>query len=313
MSQTSPHLRPSSIPRDLSEIADLVELCFAETLDDDGRSFIRKMRQSARNPGFLGGSSRLSPSLNGYVWQQDGRVVGNLSLIPVMVDKRKSTLIANVAVHPDYRGQGIARRLTEAGMDVLRKKHIRHAWLQVRDDNQIAVELYRSFGFEEQTRRTVWHSQTTLVQAEHSEGYSITSRRRRDWKRQKAALEQLYPPEVRWNLPLDVAMFAPGLVGGVWRGLSEHRIQQWSLRRRGKWVGSLSWQSSYMQADWLWLAAPLDERQEVIVSLLPQAVRERGARRTLAINHPAGEQTEAFNKAGFTPHQTLIWMRAEID
>jgi GNAT superfamily N-acetyltransferase len=313
MSKADPHLRPSNLPKDLSEIADLVELCFAETLDDDGRNFIRKMRQSARTPGLLGAPSRLSPSLTGYVWEEDGRVVGNFSLIPVVVGTRKSTLIANVAVHPDYRSRGIARKLTQAGLAMLRKKRIATAWLQVRDDNQIAVDLYTSFGFQEKARRTVWHSQTSLVETGLPEGYTITTRRRGDWKKQEAALKQLYPPQVRWNLPLDIAMFAPGLVGGVWRGLSEHRTEQWSLHRGGRWTGSLSWQSSYLQADWLWLAAPLEEREAAIRTLLPHAVRERGIRRTLAINHPAYEDTEALTAAGFQPHQTLIWMQAEIE
>jgi predicted N-acetyltransferase YhbS len=313
MTNATPHLRPISLPKDLTAVAGLVELCFAGTLDDDGRSFIRRMRQSAKSSRFLGASSRLSPSLTGYVWEQDERLVGNLSLIPVMVENKKSFLIANVAVHPEYRGRGIARQLTEAGLELLRKKRVRTAWLQVRDDNQIAFNLYQSFDFVEQARRTVWHSRTELVQPDLPEGYRITDRRWADWGKQKEALKQLYPPSVCWNLALDIEMFAPGLVGGVWRGLSEHRTRQWSLRRSAKWVGSLCWQSSLLQADWLWLAAPLEQRETAIAALLPHAVRERGARRALALNYPAGEHTAALANAGFHPHQTLIWMQLEIE
>jgi hypothetical protein len=67
-----------------------------------------------------------------------------------------------------------------------------------------------------------------------------------------------------------------------------------------------------MQADWLWLAAPPEAQEMAITTLLPHAVRQRSPRRKLALNYPAGEQTEALNEAGFYPHQTLIWMRAEI-
>ncbi|MEN8241525.1 MAG: N-acetyltransferase [Chloroflexota bacterium] len=313
MTNSGAALRPTNLPQDLTAVADLVELCFEKTLDDDGRSFIRNMRLSAKKPRSLGGVSRLSPSLTGYVWEEDQRVVGNLSMIPVVVRHKKSYLIANVAVHPDYRGRGIAHKLTQAALELIRKRRVTTACLQVRDDNQAAIQLYQSYGFAEQARRTVWHSRSSLVDAALPEGFKITERRRADWSKQKAALQQIYPPEVVWNLALDIEMFAPGIIGGVWRGLNEHRTRQWSLRQQGKWCGSLCYQSSYLQADWLWLAAPPESREDAIRALLPHARRERSSRRTLALNYPAGEHQDVFESAGFHPHQTLIWMQAEIE
>ena len=105
----SPNLRPLEIRRDLRAVADLVELCFAETLDADGRRYIHQIRAAAENPRTLGLVSRVSSSLSGYVWEENGRIVGNLSLLPVVAMKRQSYLIANVVVHPDYRRRGIAR------------------------------------------------------------------------------------------------------------------------------------------------------------------------------------------------------------
>jgi ribosomal protein S18 acetylase RimI-like enzyme len=307
----SPYLRPINLNKDLLAVADLVELCFAETLDDDGRSFIRNMRRSAKNPRYLGASNRLTPSLTGYVWKQDNRLVGNLSLIPIVVENRKSYLIANVAVHPDYRGRGIARALTEAAIEMIRKRRVTTSWLQVRDDNQAAIHLYESFGFTTKAHRTVWHSRSSLLQSDIPAGHKITNRRRMDWGKQKQALKQLYPSTVRWNLPLDIEMFSPGVIGSVWRGFSENTTRQWSLRRHGSWTASLSYQSSRMQADWLWLAAPSESRGIAIQSLLPHARKVLGTRRTLALNYPAGEDCEALESVGFHPHLTLIWMQAE--
>lgn len=313
MDETANYLQPVKLPNDLKQVADLVELCFAETLDEDGRTFIQKMRQSALSPGYLGVSSRLSPPLTGFVWRQDGRMVGNLSMIPIVAENQNSYLIANVAVHPDYRGRGIATQLTEAGLGLLRKKRVRTAWLQVREDNPAAIHLYQSYQFKEEARRTVWHSPSPPTQTKPSPGYQIHPRRRADWQKQQASLKQLYPDKVRWNLSLDLTMLAPGLLGGIWRSLNQPEMQQWSLRHEGKWVGSLSWQSSQRQADWLWLAAPPEHRAAAITHLLPHAARERGRRRTLALNYPAGKQTTALEQAGFHPHQTLIWMKAEIE
>jgi ribosomal protein S18 acetylase RimI-like enzyme len=310
---TSPYLHPININKDLSAVADLVELCFAKTLDEDGRRFIRNMRRAADNPRYLGGSNRLFPSFTGYVWKQDSRLVGNLSLIPIVVENRKSYLIANVAVHPDYRGRGIARTLTEAAIEMIRKRRVTTSWLQVRDDNQAAIHLYESFGFSAKARRTVWHSRPGLVETNLPEGHKITNRRRMEWGKQKEALKQLYPSTVRWNLSLDIELFSPGVIGSVWRGFSEYKTRQWSLRRNGGWAASLCYQSSRMQADWLWLAAPHDNRDAAIRALLPHARKVLGTRRKLALNYPAGEDREALESVGFHAHQTLMWMQADIE
>src|SRR3972149_2661349 len=104
-------LRPFDLRRDLLPVADLVELCFAESLDADGRLYIRQMRQAAAGPGMALGSAT---SMSGFVWVEEGSLVGNLSLIPHHYGRRRLYLIANVAVHPDHRRHGIARTLTQA-------------------------------------------------------------------------------------------------------------------------------------------------------------------------------------------------------
>lgn len=55
--------------------------------------------------------------------------------------------ITNVAVHPDYRGRGIGRRLMEAMTDVCRREGGRRMTLEVRRSNRIAQSLYESLGF----------------------------------------------------------------------------------------------------------------------------------------------------------------------
>lgn len=56
--------------------------------------------------------------------------------------------IASIAVHPDYRGQGIAQHLMATALkDAFRHKAIQ-ATLEVRSGNQAAIRLYRHFGFD---------------------------------------------------------------------------------------------------------------------------------------------------------------------
>jgi hypothetical protein len=68
-----PQMRSIRLPGDLPEIADLVELCFAATLDDDGRRFIRQMRRAARQRSYYPGMGGLLPLVRGYVWVEARR------------------------------------------------------------------------------------------------------------------------------------------------------------------------------------------------------------------------------------------------
>ncbi|MBP1693125.1 MAG: putative acetyltransferase [Chloroflexi bacterium] len=56
--------------------------------------------------------------------------------------------IATIAVHPDYRGQGIAHKILAAALIDSIKRGASQATLEVRAGNQIAQKLYFRFGFE---------------------------------------------------------------------------------------------------------------------------------------------------------------------
>lgn len=108
-SSTGEHLRRLDMRRDLAKVADLVELCFFDTLDPDGRQYLNEMRRAAQNASMMRFASSLidkSPMLpSGYVWEEGGILVGNLSLIPITVKGKRGYMIANVATHPDYRAR----------------------------------------------------------------------------------------------------------------------------------------------------------------------------------------------------------------
>jgi len=54
-----------------------------------------------------------------------------------------------VGVSPDRQGEGLGRRLVEAGLGRLAERGIRDARLYVEADNAPAVALYRSYGFDD--------------------------------------------------------------------------------------------------------------------------------------------------------------------
>lgn len=55
--------------------------------------------------------------------------------------------IATIAVHPDFRRMGIARRLLMEGLQEGYRRGARMAFLEVRRSNTAAQSLYESFGF----------------------------------------------------------------------------------------------------------------------------------------------------------------------
>lgn len=55
--------------------------------------------------------------------------------------------IHNIAVHPDYQGRGVGKRLLERLLEYI-DRYDAHTFLEVRVDNERAIGLYRQYGFE---------------------------------------------------------------------------------------------------------------------------------------------------------------------
>ena len=312
--QAHPHVRRFDVRRDLSAVADLVEQSFSETLDLDGRRYIQHMRRTAMHPRFLkwaaGMSERASFPFSGFVWEEGGEVIGNLSLIPMQARGERTYLIANVAVENAHRRHGIARILTETALEDCRRRGVDRVWLHVREDNPSAIDLYRKLFFVERARRTSWYSSPEQPEAAPAPGIRIASPRRRHWPRQRAWFELQHPPELGWYLTMKARLLQPGLSGMLARVFSGASIRQWAVLRGGELLAALAWQRTYSAADRLWLAAPNDFDPDAVCLLIEHARRSLPTRKTLHLEYPAGQATGVFERAGFRAHQTLIWMQS---
>lgn len=318
----SPNLRPFDVRHDLTAVADLVELCFAETLDSDGRHYIRQMRSAARSPSYLlwaaAVAERVPLPLSGYVWEENGYLAGNLSLIPFNPAGRRIYLIANVAVDPAYRRRGIARALTSAAMQHVKKRGADSVWLHVRADNSAAFNLYTSLGFEERTRRTTWESSRADTQvylaAQHPDSTKlrIVPRHSRFWSKQCQWLKRVYPPETAWHMTFNLNALRPGLWGAIHRLLTGTQIRQLAVLEARRLIGVLAWQPLNYRSDQLWLAADPENEDKAIRALLSHLQGKLPYRRDLAIEYPANRSFQAFRDAGFEIRQTLIWMEKDL-
>lgn len=101
-------------------------------------------------------------STTGFVWVEDGQIVGNVTLSPDF-GRLDRYLITNVAVKPNHRRQGIARALMQASIDHLRTLHIKTALLNVRPNNPSAIKLYKDLGFSEVEMRGEWSRRMSHV------------------------------------------------------------------------------------------------------------------------------------------------------
>jgi len=312
----SPNLRPIDIRKDLAPIADLIELCFKDHLDADGHIYLEQMRRAARNTRYLAWvmNSKIQMPVSGYVWEDAGQITGNVSLMPLKKNGRRVFMIANVAVHPEFRQLGIGRALTEQAIACCTGQTCQAIWLQVRDDNPGAEHIYASLGFVERVRRTTWVVDPTHYTPPRNQAPSIEPGRRKasDWAQHAAWLDACYPPDVRWNLPLQRDVFKPGIRQSLWRFFNDLYITHWAARREKQLTGVLSLTPSHLAEDNLWLAPAPDFEDEVILTLLPNAIFSRIAQRPLSLNYPAGRGDAAFQEAGLEKQNTLIWMEKPL-
>ncbi|MBL7180005.1 MAG: GNAT family N-acetyltransferase [Desulfobacterales bacterium] len=73
-------------------------------------------------------------------------IIGYLFACPCKLEKRAEIL--RIAVHPDHRGKGVAKRLVETSLRIFLKDDIKEVELFVDSKNTSAIKLYERFGFE---------------------------------------------------------------------------------------------------------------------------------------------------------------------
>ncbi len=312
-------IRRVDLARDLSAIASLIETCFPIHLDHDGQTYVAEMRKSAREmrlwqwlPNAMMMEGGRAP---GFVWEENGCIIGNLSLIPLQESGRRVHLIANVAVAPQHRQRGIGRALTEHALSYLREKKEKRVWLQVRDDNPPALNLYRSLGLVEQSARSTWRVRP--VDLDRSSGKSsggVTIRRRKpeDWLQQKAWLDEAYPDVIRWNLPLDIQNLDPGLFQRTVNLIEGRSFKHWAVAEGEQLQGVITWQKTTSHAHNLWLAFPEDIEKDYLSDALADVCRRLARHHPLSVDYPKGRFTEGFRALGFEHFRTLVWMLCKL-
>lgn len=301
---------------DYSAIADLIELSFSDHMDAEGREYINYLRRLAKNNEnrpLFDGLENYPTNMDGLVWIENEKLIGNLSMIPFTTDGHRRMLVANIAVQPDFRRLGIAKALTEKSISQARDRKIESVWLHVRDDNAIAIHLYESLGFIKKAIRSTWEVNPGAVRPVHLQpGLHIQKRISREWGFQKTWLAQTYPPEITWNLALHVNLFSPGFWNSVSRFFDEKSIEHWSLHEKGNLAGIVTWEESSRAYDLLWLACDPEKESVVIRNLIPHVIEQVNTTKPMILNYPADRSEAEFKLIGLTNLHRLIWMEKDL-
>lgn len=311
------YIRPINPRTDLREIADLIELCFKETIDEDGLDYIRYLRKLAINANNFSWGDSLSMSsfaqIQGFVYEMDGNIIGNLSMIPFHKNGEFIYLIANVAVLPQYRRKRIALDLTAHSLKYAKEKFAKSVWLQVRDDNPPAIQLYSQMGFVEKCRRTTYTIPPSVKLNEYK-GYGICIKKRsnEEWQQQKLWLKEFYPKDVRWNLGLRENRFVPGFWNALSRFFSGISLTSLSVYKEDKLIGFATLEKTSLYADNVWIACPEEYDDIVIRATIPNFRNSAFFIRPQTINVPVDRAPKAFADLGFIKNHTLIWMEERL-
>lgn len=218
-------MRRFELQRDLPQLANLVELAFKAELERTGNRIVSEMRQMARLWPLLWlvgtADPTLSPLMSGYVWIEEGQLVGNVTLS--LEDKNRGVWnIGNVAVHPAHRGRGIAGQLLEASLREAQERKARWVILEVQSDNLAAQRLYRRLGFEvyDTTAHLRLPADKRPMQTMHS-SLPLRARRPGDWR----GLHELF----RCSIPASAQEIRP-LIAYDYRLGAPRRLVRWMQR-----------------------------------------------------------------------------------
>lgn len=318
-SKDHPHVRSLNVLRDLPHVADLIELCFSNTMDHDGQRYVNDMRRAGRDNGLLHWANHMSETtslpLTGYVWEENHKIIGNSSLILFRDKGKRIYLIANVATHPDHRRRGIARILTQRAMEHAHRKNAAAIWLHVRDDNPGAIRLYQDLGFREVARRTTWQADPDSHLLKPYSDVQIVPRHARFWPMQQDWLRRLYPEALDWYVPLKLNALRPGFWNWFYLLFMEFDLRQWAAvsKTGDALLATLTWMPHGGRLESIYAATDEGESEasaEALTHLLLYVRRSFSRHATLSLEYPADEMSEAIAAAGFKARRTLIWMKA---
>lgn len=312
--------RPVNLRRDVQQLVKLLEMAFGEKVGLAGRQTIQYGQPGSQpallqwlNPAY----QRLAP---GYVWQEGERIVGNVTLITTKIPGRH--IIANVAVHPDFRRRGIARTLMQAVMEQVRARHGEIVMLQVLRTNQAAIDLYQSLNFLTVGSMSLWQAGVSRLREipawiDDSPAPRIRLLGRSQWREAYKLDSLCLPPDLNWPEPLAHTAYRRGFFHTLSNLLNGQQQETWMIQdQAGQLVGLSTIRSEWAQPYELQVRVHPDWQGQLERPLLAKLIRRlrHMSRRNVRIHHQADDavMNALLQEANFAPQRTLTHMRWNV-
>ena len=291
-------------------------------MDPAGERAVREMRSVGRWAFLFGWMDRLAPPgeglAPGFVWIEDDRVVGNISVRRIGSFGR-GWMIGNVAVDTGWRRRGIARTLMTAAIDLARQQRGEWVALQVRSDSESARSLYVSLGFKAVGETIQYRRTSQSADRETSAAVSATLRRGRaaDASRIYALAQAAIPEELRWAEPLRRDDFWMGFDRALGNWLAGRREAWWVAETQLGIAGAARLEiprSPYEGRLQLWVAPPNQGQYEDQLVSAALASVGSAARRPMTASVPTTQTAAraALESADFEMHRRLTHMRLDL-
>lgn len=321
--------RPVQLRTDLGGIADLIELCFAAVIDESGRAAVRDMRTVARSSPLMFLLSRADAALGGvelgYVWIEDGQVVGNVSVSPAPMPSANGMtyIVANVATHPNYRRRHIAQTLMTKSLEMIRSRRGRAAVLQVDANNPAAQRMYQSLGFRDERIFTRWQRGSHRGAPARLPEMPYITMLDNDWRALYRLASVARPPErggVGWLRPTVPELFRPSFLHRIGQFMAMKSAETYIVRdnaadRAHELAGSLRIESQFGGPDRFELMVDPRHSGSLERPLLNFGLRRADERfHSATIEHPAddGAANSVLSDYLFERKQTTLQMRYDF-
>jgi ribosomal protein S18 acetylase RimI-like enzyme len=318
-------IKPMEPSRDLRQVAVLIEEAFADQLDFQGQKVLRELKTISRLGPFLWLLDRLSPefheTFSGFVWVEEGRVVGNVTVNRPNWRSRR-WFISNVAVGRAYQGQGIARELMQAAIGMACDRGGEWVTLQVRADNVPALKLYRDLGFEELVATTELRLERVgHVNSVPAEGFTLRQRNYSEWHKEYELAQAATPASEQRARPLREGDFRKGFgdrvvdwFGDIFAGQRTYRL---AVDEGDRFIATLT-----VRASWLWgrhglkMMVHPGYRGRVEEMLVTKALallgNYPGQRVAVKMSASHQEAIETLKRYGFMEEKTMVQMRLNL-
>jgi ribosomal protein S18 acetylase RimI-like enzyme len=315
-SQSNSGPRPININKDIPQVMKLLELCFGAAIYGTGQQVFNNSRRQSSALMW-----RISPAATqlslGYVWEENGRIIGNVTVLTTRNPGRY--LVVNVAVHPEHRKQGIAKALMETVAKMVKSRNGREILLQVVKTNDAANYLYESLNYTNLGTMVAWYASLSRLRQIHpsDNAHDIRELSASEWQTAYYLDRAALNADLNWPEPPAKDMYKTNLWRTIGNFINGRQIETWVTHDQQDQLNGLSgivteWGRTHhgsvrIHPDWRGeLERPLFAKLVRRLQYLP--------RRNIRIDHPESDElmTSLLKEANFQPQRYLTHMRLRL-